>query len=165
MVRGSSGSRRRTSWASSPVTNQTISSASKFSFDLLTNFEVAGASYLGSTVARIHGSVYINFNTADTAPSAYIGYIVNSAETAALQTQPDPATAQQDDWMLLRLLAPGLSPSTLTETAAIFTGFDVDIRSKRKIHQMGEKLICTISNVGTSPIVVTMFHRTLVMLP
>jgi hypothetical protein len=71
--------------------------------------------------------------------------------------------------MWLNLLGPGnavsavpLPPTTPTVTEL---GFNIDIRSKRRIEELGEKYFLTLHNPDTTGVTISAFTRTLVALP
>ena len=167
VVRGSSALRRRTAWATSNVLPTTLASGAKANIDLLAAFEVGGASTLGCTIARVHSAITLSWSTTDANPGFFGGYIVSSAP--ALSGMIDPSTELKLDWMLLRTLVPGEGISVVqlpwTTPTAVTTTFHNDIRSKRKMRQMGEKFFLCLTNPGAATVTYSTFTRTLVMLP
>jgi hypothetical protein len=156
--------RRKLVWATDNLASQTLATGAKLNRDLLANLEVAGSSVLGATVMRIHISCGFNEATADTGQGGALGIIVDSAPTV---TNLDPAVAFGDDWMYLRIFGPssnGRGNTTIQGTNWAW-GEDVDIRSKRKIEELGEKLFLCYTNLGSGNQSVSFFTRALIALP
>ena len=166
MVHRSPALRRRTAWATSQNTPNSLAAGTKTSQDLLSGFEVAGASTLGITVGRTHTRLFASFSTTDTGPGFYAGWIRLTAALAGANV-PDPAntTQQEDDWSLISLYGPGNSISTTISGTSELCGWDIDIRSKRKLTQMGDKYFFVISNVGSASFNWSQFTRVLCYLP
>jgi hypothetical protein len=161
--------RRKLVWATSSVIRRIVGAGTTTDpIDLLANLEVAGSSVLGATVMRTHTNLFATFGIAATQPGFYVGYLVDSAPAPGANLI-NPGAQFGLDWMWLNLLGPGnavsavpLPPTTPTVTEL---GFNIDIRSKRRIEELGEKYFLTLHNPDTTGVTISAFTRTLVALP
>jgi len=159
--------RRKLVWATAVGTHTGVAAAGKFNDDLLANLEVAGSSVLGATIMRTHLSIAItDVTTGAPAMGVYVGLIVSTAPTV---TNLDPSTAFGDDWMLLTSFGPGTSNGNVAlfgaSNVTIYYGSRFDVRSKRKIEELGEKYFLCVQNSGANSVNIGTFTRTLIALP
>ena len=159
--------RRKLVWSSSNATvARSVGAGQSLNDDLLSNLRVAGSSVLGGTVIRTHSWVYVRFLTADTGPSVFMGYLVDTAPTGTnlINAQTD----QQLDWMLLEFRTPSSGDGGQrldVGTTELITAYKHDLRSKRKMEELGERYFFCITNTGSNSITYSRFTRTLVALP
>jgi hypothetical protein len=156
--------RRQLVWATDSLTATSIAAGAKLNQrDLLANLETPGAGILGATVIRTHSAWTFSWSTTDTAPALTVGYIVDDAPTV---TNLDPSTAFSDEWMLLVSLTPGnINRQMILNGTTLYGGHEIDLRSKRKLHQLNVKYFLAATNVGTAAVSVACFTRTLLALP
>ena len=125
--------------------------------DLLNQFELAGVSKLGCTVVRTHLRMLIS-----TAAISAFEYAIGVNPITTVGTQlPNPNGDNDLDWMIFERRWPEWSGATVNANFEIMT----DLRSKRKIEEMGQTLTLNmwapVINAGSFPV----FARTLVALP
>ena len=125
--------------------------------DLLNQFELAGVSKLGCTVVRTHLRMLIS-----TAAISAFEYAIGVNPITTVGTQlPNPNGDNDLDWMIFERRWPEWSGATVNANFEIVT----DLRSKRKIEEMGQTLTLNlwapVINAGSFPV----FARTLVALP
>jgi hypothetical protein len=118
---------------------------------------------------RTHTNIGCTGLNADTGPSCQLGWIVSSAPGGG-STVPSPLNDVGDDWMMLRLLYPACAfNSWSSPVAGPFTaiqyGMEYDLKSKRRIEELGEKYYFAITNTGSANLTFSTWHRTLVALP
>jgi hypothetical protein len=126
---------------------------------MLGPFNVAGATHLGATILRIHSQFEIAFNTADTAPSAFIGMIVQDNVNWTGQ-----ADEFEEHWLLNQYYAPGTARTALTQGTSMLCGDHFDVRAKRHLPMMNDSLLFSIKNTGSASITYTLFSRVLLAL-
>jgi hypothetical protein len=157
-------------WADLHVDTGAIAVGSFVSYDLLANYVVLpGASSAGCTVVRTHIRTWVTSAVVngDGLTDALIVDQGDEAQAApgvpvATAHALTPSTSPNADWMLLREqnAHPGYSmvgPNNQWET---------DIRSKRKLHELGDTILYVIENRDASAAVMMTFHsRVLLMLP
>ena len=149
--------RRKLVWATFSFADNAITPNTVSQHDLLGNLKVAGASVLGSTVMRIHGS--FAYAPAAVGDSMNLGILVG--QTAETAPPIDPGTAVGDDWMLNTVVFPTTSAAALD----VSTPFQIDNRSKRKIEELNQVLwfVWKPTSAGTSSLAGR--FRTLIALP
>ena len=170
MVRGGvRPQRRKLVWATDLFSNVTVGAGAKLpQRDLLAGLEVAGSSVLGATIMRTHMQLAMtSAGVLVNPPGVFVGFIVNSAPTV---TNLDPGVSFYDDWMLNTSFSPSTNVpgnTTLVDAASatLFWGVRIDLRSKRRIEEMGEKYWFTLSNTGAASIAVSGMTKTLLALP
>ena len=148
-------------WATDSFT-QSLGAGNKINRDLLANLETAGSSVLGATIMRTHSYIAVSDLWASATIGLTVGYIVDTAPTV---TNLDPTTAFGDDWMLLRTLAPSYATQATTNNTILFYGQEIDLRSKRKVEEIGEKYFLCFANQGSASVTLGAFTRTLIALP
>jgi len=153
--------RRKLVWATAN-NSHTVAAGGKFNDDLLANLEVAGSSVLGATVMRIHSRIAITCAANDAALGLFVGFIVDTAPTV---TNLDPSVAFGDNWMLLSEISPSVGKNQMLNGTSIFYGDEFDIRSKRKVQELGEKLFLCGTSAHSTSITIGTFTRTLIALP
>ena len=116
----------------------------------------------------MHARLNISWASGDTNPGLVYGFIVMTSSTA-LSGVADPAVSLEEDWMLWDTITPGTcmnsTPLPPTTPTAIIGGQQIDIRSKRKMHQLGERFVFVMTNQGSAAVSFSLTVRTLVMLP
>lgn len=142
--------KRRMFWARRYV-SETVTGTTNVSFisDLLSEFESAyGADLFGFTVTRIRGNFAFYSQSADTSPGTYtyssgirIGTDSQIGDTDAEQAASDPFTDPFADWMWVRnFTAPYPSTTALAAGNPGYVHFDVDIKSQRRLDELGQGL-------------------------
>ena len=153
--------RRKLVWATFKTSNATTASGtSSANQDLLGNLEVAGVGIFGGTIMRTHCSLYVGAAAADTNPGVTIGFIVHDKN----DTANDPHTDDGADWMLHRVVAPGIPGPAVAATAMNY-GMDLDIKAKRRLHEVGDAYHFRLYNGGSATATWTLFVKTLIALP
>ena len=124
--------------------------------DLLNQLELAGVSKLGGTVTRTH--VQFQFPTAVTQDWEFaIG--VNPITTVGTLL-PNPNGDNDLDWMLYRKVPITYSGATVDAQVPL----EVDLKSRRKVSEMGQTLTLNLWASAVSAGTVKVFARTLVAL-
>ena len=139
-----------------------MATGTKQNIDLLANLKVAGSSVLGATIMRTHCSLSFSEASADTGQGVIAGFIVSDAPTTV---NLDPSTQFGLDWMLLRPLGPSGTGNEIVIGTTLFWGHTIDLRSKRKIEELGEQYLLCLFNNGSGTVSVSRFTRTLIALP
>ena len=125
--------------------------------DLLSQLELAGVSKLGVTVMRVHGRLL--FPTGVTQKwEVAIG--VNPMTTVGTQL-PNPNGDNDIDWMIFDRPMQTFSGATVDAD----TSYTVDLKSRRKVDEMGQTLTLNLWASAISAGTVEAFFRTLVALP
>jgi hypothetical protein len=150
--------RRKLVWATSGPTTVNVPATSNKTVDLLSNFEIAGASTLGITIMRTHMRALWGFATGDT--FFQLGLIVGRDQDLVANT-PNINSEPELDWMLNTAYFPTYS------AAAIDIGltFEIDLRAKRKMDEMAQRYVMTIYNPEATARALIYQSRTLVALP
>ena len=148
--------RRKLVWATFDTTVAMGANQVKI-VDLLNQFELAGVYKLGCTVVRTHLRMLIS-----TAVINAFEYAIGVNPITTVGTQlPNPNGDNDLDWMIFERRWPEWSGATVNANFEIVT----DLRSKRKIEEMGQTLTLNlwapVINAGSFPV----FARTLVALP
>ncbi len=168
--------KRRTAWAQTDFDFNLVTGtdASKSAVDLLENYRSNGGNTAGVTIARTHFDLIPRARDHDFAgglPTVAFGVYVDDIDEVADGTQDAPVSDPYSDWMynVAGALDQGVTVP-MTAIWADFLDYRHDIRSKRKLEQLGRTLIFSIQTVNVSgPAVGTVdFHlhaRVLLMLP
>jgi hypothetical protein len=161
-----SAARRRTTWATSLTQGLAVASGvSATPIDLLAGLEAPGVGIIGGTVGRIHGRLALGTLAADGNPGATYGLVVWDKTPASVK--PNAHSDFYVDWMLHQALAPGVAgPGQAVQSGIQLTfGDNIDIRAKRRLHEMNDSLFFALFNEGTSTLTFSLFVRTLILLP
>jgi hypothetical protein len=155
--------RRKLVWATSTQSALSVGAGLNRPVDLLANFELAGASTLGVTIMRTHiRGAYSATQTVGTQLSSWtIGLIIGRDSDLTTPAVVSPATEPELDWMYL-------SQQWNDTSAAVYNAsqpFVLDIRSKRKMEEMGQRYLFCLFNPGVAAADYSFFARTLVALP
>lgn len=152
----SRGTRRKFIWARHDVaassTNQILGS------DLLSQFETLyGAQLIGCTVVRIRGTMWAtSTGGTGTTNTARIGVRVESGTgldlSAPLPVASGPYTDDSADWMLWEPFTNTIGPSGQYPTTLI--GRTIDVRSSRKMEELGQRLIAVFAPNPAAPTIV-----------
>jgi len=125
--------------------------------DLLNQLELAGVSKLGSTVVRVHLRMHI--------PTAVVGFTsfeyaigVNPITTVGTLL-PNPNADNDLDWMIFKRIWPTYSGATVDA----FYQEVLDLKSRRKVDEMGQTLTLNMWSPVVSPGTIDVFARTLVL--
>ena len=161
-VRPRGRQRRKLVWATRDQSGSTLAAGATARADLVNNLEVAGASTLGMTVARVHLALVINWTTTDATLGADVG-ILPSTTLQIASVVAD--TAVGEDWMLLTICPPALCPNTTLVGTNLTGGIRFDLRAKRKLDELNQHLYFVITNPGSGSITWGIRARTLCMLP
>jgi hypothetical protein len=160
--------RRRTIWIRTESGQQTLASATQTGFDLLTAGRIAGIGLVGCTVLRTHCSANFRTLDTDTRPSVTLGFIVYDQVQWQPATIPAVLTEFNLDWSLRHYLTPGTSPSAVLDPANAPTGTiwgrDYDIRSRRRIHEIGDTYLLMLYNNGSATVTYSLSTAVLVAL-
>jgi len=125
--------------------------------DLLAQAELAGVSKLGATVMRTHGRMLF-----PTAVANQFEYAIGVNPITTVGTLlPNPNGDNDLDWMIFERRFPEWSG------AAINANFEVvvDLRSKRKVAEMGQTLTLNLWSSVAAAGTVPCFFRTLLAMP
>jgi len=163
----SRGARRRVTWAQFATTGVGLgTSGHSTNIDLLGQYRTAGGVVDGSTIVRVHITLAITSAVVANENFTWGLMTVGFNEVAATfvtGTGPvDPIDTPYEDWMLLR-----------HETAVPTYGrqaanqrLEHDLRSKRKIEDLGRTLILSVSTqTSAAALTADVFARTLLALP
>jgi len=156
------GSRRKVVWATTLVGPTTIvAGALSSGFGLDSDLLTAGSSTLGATVMRTHARLSFSCANTDTNPGVFYGFVVWDTTIA----KPDPQVDLETDWYHTNLITPGTSPSSVEIGASDLWGETIDIKARRRLHQMHDHPFLLIKNTGSTTVTVSFFVRTLLALP
>ena len=125
--------------------------------DLLQQAELAGVSKLGATVVRTHLRMLV-----PTAAISAFEYAIGVNPITTVGTQlPNPNGDNDLDWMIFERRWPEWSGATVNANFEIV----VDLKSKRKVAEMGQTLTLNlwapVINAGSIPV----FSRVLLAMP
>jgi hypothetical protein len=136
--------RRKLVWATFSFADNAVTPNTVTQHDLLGNLKVAGASVLGCTVMRTHGS----FAYAPAAVGDSMTYGIVVGQTAETAPPLDPGTNVGDDWMINSMVFPTTSAAVLDAS----TPWALDLRAKRKLEELNQVLwfVWKPSSAGTS---------------
>jgi len=133
---------------------------------LLGNLQVAGSSILGATIMRTHAVINVAWSTSDNDPNIVFGFIVSDVGVAGGNAQnPIVSAGWGVDWMLWKAFMPSQSPSVVTAGTSWLAGTEIDLRSKRKVEELGDAYFFCCSNGGSAQVTVDVFARILIALP
>lgn len=141
---------RKFIWAREVITGNIVPAEDSTFANLLSDFQAEyGANLIGATVMRIRGR--LEFFPASTATAVSAAAIKVESESVAFQAAVldahGPFMNLHDDWM-------AYEPLIFRGTGAVT--WDVDVKSNRKLEELGETLVLSVSN----PIVgVTITYR------
>jgi len=156
------GNRRRVVWATHGA-SQSLNAGTVWNSDLLTDYKVAGASLAGVTIMRTHIRILLPYSAAT--ESWYLGLIVGRATDVGINLAQgsaiDPLGDQELPWLLNTNVYVGASGATFDAQRE----FVLDIRSKRKMHDLGEAYILSFLNTAAGAHVPAFYSRTLLALP
>jgi len=161
--------RRKLVWADLQI-DTTVGVGNYVAYDLLANYKlVAGAGLAGATVARVHGRTWVTSAVVvgDGLSDAVIVDQQDEAQAApgaalGVAHGLSPSTSPNADWMLYRQwnVHPHYSFNGAVDQ------WETDIRSKRRLGEVGETLLYVIENRDASATASMSFHfRSLLMLP
>src|SRR5215469_2390371 len=158
--RGSSA-RRKLVWSRLVGTTGSLAANGIANFDLLAALENAGTSKLGVTVMRTLLDVQFGFAGVGVPGSDYWVLACKRFTTSEIAAVVDPAAQMEQDWAFWGSTYPGYSAGTVD--SALTRHFD--LRSRRKIDEMGETygLACTNKTGATNALSFT--ASVLLMLP
>ena len=134
-------------------------------YDLLTDFRTAGqygAQPLGTTITRIRGAIVL-IPSAPTPTGIVAGLIVEDRAAPAGQV-PLPIQERHVDWLAWQPI-PSVGRDGVT---GLSTSYEIDVRSQRKMDEVGQTLWFTWEEAVTSVTVtwsVTLFLSVLLKLP
>jgi len=142
-----SGSRRKFVWARRLILAAPVAANSAVFSDLMTDFATAlGADPLGVTVVRIRGAW--NYQ-GPRILIAGIRVMTQSSFAGLVSPAQGPAADQYADWM-------GYWPMMAEGDPANFQRGEIDISSSRKLEEIGEGLLLSVSNPTLDPAVFNM---------
>jgi hypothetical protein len=152
-------------WATATSTVTGSATATPQSINLLTPLIASGASVLGITVIRqLHVMQCLATGSPTGLCSIDVGVIV--ADSAGGASVYDPAVSPELDWMYLSKFYVQNNSSPVGNILGNYT-MPVDIRSKRKVDELGQGLIMVVTPTfaGATALATTVSHRVLVALP
>jgi len=165
----SRGPRRKLIWATQNPSSVAVAAATAAApVSLLNNLVAGGVGITGGTVVRIR--CLLSFSSADTDTDAgfFVGIMMFDG-TVVAAGKPAPNSDFASDWMYNALWTPGSAPNAIgtpiNAPTSVLYGGSVDIKAKRRIHEMNDLLYLQIFNGGTVAGSYTAFVRTLVQLP
>jgi len=136
-----------------------MAATSAKSFNLLGNFEIAGASTLGMTIIRTHARLQIE-NFAAVTDFLEYGFIVGR-DTDVAANLPNVDSDSELDWMLRDVMFPTSSAATVDAIRE----FVIDNRAKRKMDEMGQNYVLNVYNPTAAGKTIQVYARTLMALP
>ena len=132
--------------------------------DLLTQFRTAGeygAQPLGVTITRVRGRIILSETTA-VATNDFFGLgLVIEDRNSAVADVPKPFADDHVDWMAWMPLARS-GPDGLTGS---FNSWEIDVRSQRRMDEVGQTLWLTMDAAVTSTWSATVVLSVLLKLP
>ncbi len=153
--------RRKLVWATSNVTVAALNAGGVADLDLGAPLEVAGSSLLGVTIMRTRLHYHVR-DFAAVADQIETGMIIGRSSDIGVNVAGQVSAATpENDWMLLTVLDP------VTSAAAVDAGarFDFDLRAKRKMQELNQKLVLSLFNNSAGAHTIDVFARVLVALP
>jgi hypothetical protein len=155
-----SSARRKLVWATI-FAPSVVASATTNNIDLGAALEVAGSSLLGVTIMRTHVRLQVQ-NFAAIAADLQVGLIVGrAADIGVANVDGINAAAQELDWAYLDMITPNSSAAVVDASQ----NFMIDNRSKRKMDELGQRYLLSITNNAAASLTVQVFARTLFALP
>jgi hypothetical protein len=163
----SSSARRRTTWATVTGTTSVAAANGFVATDLLTQYRaVLGADTAGVTIARAHLHYSVTAGLTAIGNNIVHGIIVTDLNDvgANIAGSPRPASDLNADWMWWEWKFTDVSGNLEPGGAA---NWDVDLRGKRKMHQVGQTLVDVMQVPASAafPVTVQVTGRILLMLP
>jgi len=132
-VRVTNRQRRKLVWADTLLSDTAFAVQTNRTTNLLSGFLAAGGATQGITIMRIHQT----FVTAAVQAAVIGSHLVQGFVVDV--TGEDPVTQPYADWMLNKYTWAGTGASGLL-TAGAVVGGENDIRSKRKVDEIGQSL-------------------------
>lgn len=158
--RPSRGPRRKLVWArqgQSPST--TLAFGTAVLIPLLTGFQLAyGADPIGATVRRIRGNISMRTGSASFSLQATVG--IGVFPQASTSASVSPAGSPHLDWMFYRQFF--VEPVVTGEFGQVMM-YDIDVRSQRKMEELGEDLIMVIQNTHPSSNLAYAYHTSVLL--
>ena len=166
--RSSGVARRRTVWATTTTTVSVAAANAYTVADLLSQYRaVVGADTAGATIARAHLRFSITAGMTAIGNNLAYGIIVTNPndEGASVAGAPRPAADLHDDWMWWEWRYVDVSGFIANEGAV--AQWEVDLKGKRKMHQVGQTLAVAVQVPASAafPVVIQVTGRILLMLP
>ena len=128
---------------------------------MLSNLELAGSSTVGVTIERIHLQVAIQWLTNTIANKPYVALgLILGRDADITNNTPSFAAEPELDWLLATILYPRTSPTLNAQDVYTF-----DLRAKRRLREMGDRLVFNAYNPNANQISVQASARVLVRLP
>lgn len=166
--------RRKLVWARQTASGAptTIATGQAAVFDLLATFRAAngGAVPLGSTVTRVRidmATEYVNIN--GLVGCLTTGLIVDQALSAANPSTevPEPDSEPHADWMYWRSFfrLPAGDGDLVGTASAVNVTYEIDVRSQRKMEELGESLFWVVKNSTAASHLVQVSASVLLKLP
>ena len=160
--------RRRTVWASVAGTHSVPAANGYDAIDLLAGYKaLVGADTAGVTIARIHLRLIPTAGLTAIGNNFVHGIIVSDSNDLGTNVvgAPRPAADTHLDWMLWDWMFNDSQGSGLTELDS--GQVRIDLKSKRKMHQLNQTLIHTVQVPASAvfPTVIQVTGRILLMLP
>lgn len=156
--------RRKLVWADSAGSALVIGNSPGTNLDLLGTYRTAGGSTQGITVIRTHLTCNMLVATAGIGSNEglTVGIIVDDASATSVTLN---TTKPNLDWMLDKTFYATAQQSAIVSGTNLFSGFEIDLRSKRKCQELQQTLwLCMLSNTVNS-MTVSFHARTLLALP
>jgi hypothetical protein len=126
----------------------------------MAGIETQGVGIVGGTIARTHARVYATCLATDTKP----GFVWGTIVTDQALSKPDPSSDFFISWLHWGYVTPQTQGPVQGSIATQF-GEVADIRSRRRLDEMGDKYFLVLANTGSAALSITYGIRTLVLLP
>jgi len=152
-------------WSTTQVNNTLIASgAQNVPIDLALDLVTAGVGVLGGTLVRTHLGLSLAAPIADGNPGVTYGIVVYDKAHVTVN-QPSITSDVNIDWMIEKLCTPGTSDQSMTSSSSFLFGTQLDLRSKRRLHEVDDRPFLVILNNGTMSVTFSVFAKCLFALP
>ena len=132
--------------------------------DLSSHLVQAGVGVLGGTLVRTHLLLSVSCLNTDTNPGVFFGVTVFDV-TAATPGTPAVDTEFDIDWMYQSFISPGTSPSAVTFAASTLYGANLDLKSRRRLHEVHDRPLFFLHNNGSANTTYSLWVKALFALP
>ena len=153
--------RRKLVWSTFDQTLAALAAGAHVNVNLLAELAVAGSSLLGITIMRTH----VRFTTGSTGvvtDGLVYGLVVGRALDVGVGVGPNPNTDHDIDWLLIdRYFPVTTGGGAFTDDTQVI----IDNRAKRKMQELQQSYLFSVTNTGATAITPRVFARTLVALP
>jgi len=154
---GGRRTRRKLVWVTSDQL-VTVAAGTCKTASLVDQLHVAGASLLGTTIMRTHLSLQCEF--AAVTDGTTFGLIVGMRDEIGT-VRPDSTTQPEADWMWIQREWADASGAAINGTRQVL----VDSRAKRKMDELDQVYLISLTNGNAAQQVYGVYSRTLLALP